>query len=235
MADNKKNKSGAKAPGSAKKKQTTAKQTDKKQNDKEWLESEVNSVDLKDSKEDKKENKSDANSDELMKQAAEQLEKLQAEVKEWKDNYLRLHAEWDTYRRRSAEQREAEKATASEGLVTDILPVLDDFERSINFAEENGEKGLLEGVKAVHSKLMATLEKNGTEVINPEEGEAFDALQHQAVATVENKQMFDESIASVMQKGYKMGNKVIRPAMVSVTTGGDKRLSEESEDESNAS
>ena len=165
-----------------------------------------------------------------MKQAAEQLEKLQAEVKEWKDNYLRLHAEWDTYRRRSAEQREAEKATASEALVTDILPVLDDFERSISFAEDNGEKGLLDGVKAVHSKLMATLEKNGTEVINPEEGEVFDALQHQAVATVENKQMFDESIASVMQKGYKMGNKVIRPAMVSVTTGGEKRPSTEEED-----
>lgn len=232
MADNKK-KSGAKAPGSSKKKQQSEKQTDKKQNDKEWLESEVNSVELDSEEtniEEKNDKKSDTDSDALMKQAAEQLEKLQGEVKEWKDNYLRLHAEWDTYRRRSAEQREAEKATAGEALVTDILPVLDDFERSISFAEENGEKGLLDGVKAVHSKLMATLEKNGTEVINPEEGEVFDALQHQAVATVENKQMFDESIASVMQKGYKMGNKVIRPAMVSVTTGGEKRPSTEEED-----
>ena len=213
MANNKK-KSGteAKASSSAKKKQT-AKQTDKKQNDKEWLEEE-----LKDVKTDVKED-----ADALMKQAAEQLESLQAEVKEWKDNYLRLHAEWDTYRRRTAEQREAERATASEGLVSDMLPVLDDFERSISFAEDNGEKGLLDGVKAVHSKLISTLEKNGTAVIDPEEGEAFDALQHQAVSTVEDKEKFDESIAGVMQKGYKMGNKVIRPAMVSVTTGGNKR------------
>lgn len=142
-----------------------------------------------------------------------------------------MHAEWDTYRRRTAEQREAEKETASEGLVTDLIPLLDDFERSISFATENGEAGLLDGVKAVHSKLIATLEKNGTEVINPEEGEAFDALAHQAVATVENKQMFDESIASVMQKGYKMGNKVIRPAMVSVTTGGEKRPASEADEE----
>ena len=224
---NSKNKSGAKAPGSAKKKQQSAKQTNKKQDDKEWLESEINEVDFKDSKDNKIENKNDANSDELMKQAAEQLEKLQAEVKEWKDNYLRLHAEWDTYRRRTAEQREAGRATASEGLVSDMLPVLDDFERSISFAEDNGEKGLLDGVKAVHSKLINTLEKNGTEVIEPEEGEAFDALQHQAVSTVEDKEKFDESIAGVMQKGYKMGNKVIRPAMVSVTTGGNKRPSEE--------
>lgn len=111
------------------------------------------------------------------------------------------------------------------------MPVLDDFERSINFAKENGEKGLLDGVVAVHSKLISTLEKNGAEVIDPEEGEAFDALQHQAVATIENKQMFDESIASVMQKGFKMGNKVIRPAMVSVTTGGEKRPKEEDKEE----
>ena len=213
---NKKNTSGAKAPGSAKKKQAP-KQTNKKQNDKEWLEEELKDV----------KTESAENSDELMKQAAEQLEKLQAEVKEWKDNYLRLHAEWDTYRRRTAEQREAEKSTASEALVTDLLPLLDDFERSISFAKENGEKGLIEGVEAVHSKLINTLEKNGTVVIDPEAGEAFDAIEHQAVATVEDKEKFDESIASVMQKGYKMGNKVLRPAMVSVTTGGKKRPVEE--------
>lgn len=89
---NSKNKSGAKAPGSAKKKQTTEKQTNNKQNNEEWLESEVNSVDLEEPKSKKGKNvKEDA--DALMKQAAEQLESLQAEVKEWKDNYLRLHAE----------------------------------------------------------------------------------------------------------------------------------------------
>ncbi len=219
MAEKKKKNAGteAKASASAKKKQS-AKQT--KKNDKEWLEEE-----LKDDKVD--ENDSDA----LMKQAAEQLEKLQAEVKEWKDNYLRLHAEWDTYRRRTAEQREADKATAGEGLVTDLLPVLDDFERSITFAKENGEKGLIEGVEAVHSKLIDTLKKNGAEVIEPEAGAEFNAIEHQAVATVEDKEKFDESIAGVMQKGYKMGNKVIRPAMVSVTTGGKKRPKAEEETE----
>ena len=220
MAEKKKKNAGteAKASASAKKKQNT-KQA--KKNDKEWLEEE-----LKDVKVD--ENDSDA----LMKQAAEQLEKLQAEVKEWKDNYLRLHAEWDTYRRRTAEQREADKATAGEGLVTDLLPVLDDFERSINFAKENGEKGLIEGVEAVHSKLIDTLKKNGAEVIEPEAGAEFNAIEHQAVSTVEDKEKFDESIAGVMQKGYKMGNKVIRPAMVSVTTGGKKRpkIDEETEE-----
>lgn len=212
----------------ANKKKQTKKQVKKEKKD--WLESELDGVEL-DSENQNNDNTDKSDADDLMKKAAEQLEKLQAEVKEWKDNYLRLHAEWDTYRRRSAEQREAEKATASEALVTDILPVLDDFERSISFAKENGEKGLIEGVEAVHSKLISMLEKNGTEVIDPEEGEAFDALQHQAVSTVEDKEKFDESIASVMQKGYKMGNKVIRPAMVSVTTGGDKRPVSDTEEE----
>ena len=93
MANNKKKnintESEAKASASAKKKQPSAKQT--KKNDEEWLESEVNSVDLGVEKEN--DNKSTESNDDLMKKAAEQLEKLQAEVKEWKDNYLRLHAE----------------------------------------------------------------------------------------------------------------------------------------------
>ena len=110
-----------------------------------------------------------------------------------------------------------------------MLPVLDDFERSITFAKENGEKGLIEGVEAVHSKLIDILKKNGAQVINPEAGEEFNAIEHQAVSTVEDKDKFEESIAGVMQKGYKMGNKVIRPAMVSVTTGGKKRPKPEEE------
>lgn len=108
---------------------------------------------------------------------------------------------------------------------------MDDFERSIDYAQNNGEAGLLDGVKAVYTKLIAALEKNGAEVINPESGVAFDALKHQAVATVEDSDKFDESISSVMQKGYKMGNKVIRPAMVSVTTGGLKRPEEDPKDD----
>lgn len=112
-----------------------------------------------------------------------------------------------------------------------MLPVLDDFERSINYAKENGEEGLLSGVEAVYAKLVSVLEKSGVEVLNPDSNEEFDALQHQAVATVENTDVFDESIASVMQKGYKMGKKIIRPAMVSVTTGGKKRPKPKEDDE----
>ena len=160
--------------------------------------------------------------DALAKAAAEALEKAQAEAAEWKDKYVRLHAEWDTYRRRTEEQRKAEKALATEKLVNDILPVLDDFERTIDYAVANGETGLLDGVKAVQSKLHGVLGKSGLEQLDPV-GEPFDALQHQAVATVPDEEAYDETVHQVYQKGYKMGTKVLRPAMVTVTTGGPKR------------
>ena len=162
--------------------------------------------------------------------AADELEKALQEASDWQDRYLRLHAEWDTYRRRITEQRAEEKARATEKLVENLLPVLDDFERSIAYATENGESGLLEGVKAVQSKLVGVLEKSGVEVIDPA-GEPFDALEAQAVATVPDDVEFDETVRDVYQKGYKMGKKVIRPAMVTITTGGPKRPKDEETDE----
>ena len=89
-----------------------------------------------------------------------------AEVAEWKDKYMRLHAEWDTYRRRTKEQREEEKARAAEKLVVSLLPVLDDLERTIDYAENNSgadaANGLLDGVKAVLSKFVDTRSEEHT-------------------------------------------------------------------------
>ncbi len=160
--------------------------------------------------------------DAAMAAAAEQLQKAQAEAADWQGKYMRLHAEWDTYRRRTKEQQKEEKARATEKLMGNLLAVLDDFERTISYAEANGEVGLLDGVRAVQSKLIDTLTKDGLEVIDPA-GEPYDALQAQAVATVEDASVPDETVAQVYQKGYKMGNKVLRAAMVTVTTGGPKR------------
>ena len=160
----------------------------------------------------------------------ELVEKAQAEAKDWQDKYLRLQAEWDTYRRRTAEQREQERLRAGEKLVEKLLPVIDDFERTIDYAEKNGEAGLIDGVKAVHSKFVNVLETGGVQVINPA-GQAFDALECQAVATVDDASVPDETVHEVYQKGYKMGTKVLRAAMVTVTTGGPKRPKPESEDE----
>ena len=159
---------------------------------------------------------------------AEELAAAKAEAADWQDKYVRLHAEWDTYRRRMTEQREAEKVRATEKLMESLIPVLDDFARTVDYAETNGETGLLGGVKAVQAKLSDTLAKGGLVVISPA-GEAFDALECQAVGTVDDPSVPDETVAQVYQPGYKMGTKVIRPAMVTITTGGPKREKPEEE------
>lgn len=149
----------------------------------------------------------------------------QKEVAEWKDKYVRLHAEWDTYRRRTKEQAEQQKALAAEKLVTNLIPIIDDLERTIDYAEKNGEGGLLDGVKAVTTKFIDTLVKDGVVVIDPQ-GEAYDALEAQAVGTVDDDSVPNETVSDVYQKGYKIGSKVLRPAMVTVTTGGPQREQE---------
>ncbi len=161
------------------------------------------------------------------------IEAAKKEAAAWQDKYLRLHAEWDTYRRRMNEQREEEKARAAEKLVEGLIPVIDDFERSIDYAEKNGETGLLGGVQAVHTKMLEVLTKHGVEMIDPK-GEAFNALEALAVATVDDPSVPDETVAEVYQKGYRMGNKVIRSAMVTVTQGGPKREVEEESDDSSS-
>ena len=158
------------------------------------------------------------------------LEEAQAKAKEWQDRYLRLHAEWDTYRRRMQEQRADEKVRAAEKVMETLLPVLDDFERTVAYAEENGETGLLDGVKAVQSKFVDALTKSGLQIIDPV-GEPYDALEAQAVQVVPDTEAFEETVKDVLQKGYKMGKKVLRAAMVTVTAGGPKRPKEESEEE----
>ena len=152
----------------------------------------------------------------------EALKAAQDKASDWQDRYMRLHAEWDTYRRRMNEQRAIEKSRANEGMVESLLPVLDDFERTIDYANKNGEVGLLSGVQAVYNKLISILESDGVEVLSPE-GEPFDALEAQAVGTVPDESVPDETVMAVYQKGYKLGDKVIRPAMVTVSTGGPIR------------
>lgn len=153
---------------------------------------------------------------------AERVAKAEAEAAAMRDKYLRLQAEWDNYRKRTAEEAGEMRVRAAEKLMGDLLPVMDDFERAIAHAEANGDAGLLDGVKAISTKLSESLGKHGLETIDPA-GEAFDALEHQAVGQVEDESVPDETVAQVYQKGYRLGKKVIRPAMVTISTGGPKR------------
>lgn len=158
------------------------------------------------------------------------FEAITAEVTDLRDRYARLQAEWDNYRKRTASERESERARASEKLVVDLLPVLDDLERAINHAKESGEGGTLtEGVEAIQGKFLQILEKHKVEQVEAM-GTPFDAMQHQAVGTEQDESVPEETVVKVYQQGYKMGDRVIRPAMVITSTGGPAREAETAEE-----
>lgn len=159
---------------------------------------------------------------------SDQIEAAKQQAAEANDRFLRLQADWDNYRRRTAQERLDERQRATEKLVVDLLPVIDDLERAIEHADNLSDPAaqqFVEGVSAVCNKLVGVLNKEGVEVVNPV-GEAFDPLSHQAVSQIEDTQAYDETVAQVYQKGYRMGGKDIRTAMVVVTHGGPKRPAE---------
>ncbi|MBF0975418.1 MAG: nucleotide exchange factor GrpE, partial [Atopobium sp.] len=150
---------------------------------------------------------------------SDQIEAAKQQAAEANDRFLRLQADWDNYRRRTAQERLDERQRATEKLVVDLLPVIDDLERAIEHADnltDPAAQQFVEGVSAVCNKLVNVLNKEGVEVVNPV-GEAFDPLSHQAVSQIEDTEAYDETVAQVYQKGYRMGGKDIRTAMVVVT------------------
>lgn len=182
-----------------------------------------------------------AERDELAKKLAsvsDDIEAAKAEAAASADRLSRLQADWENYRRRTERDRVTERERACEGLVKDLLPAIDDLERAIAHAQASAEgnevaQQLADGVSAVHEKVVSVLEKQGVEVIDPA-GQPFDPMDHQAVGRVENPDEYDETVADVYQKGYRMGGKVVRPAMVTVTYGGAKRPAEPAEGDAGA-
>lgn len=158
-----------------------------------------------------------------------------AKVKEAQDRATRVQADWENFRRRTASERLAEKERATEKLVTALLPVIDDMERAIDHARtqemDEAFSQFVDGVEAVHAKMLDVFAHEGVEPIDPK-GEAFDPLEHQAVGRVEDADSYEETVHDVYQKGYRMADRVLRAAMVTVTYGGEKRPEPEPEADS---
>jgi molecular chaperone GrpE len=149
-----------------------------------------------------------------------ELEAARNEAAEMRDRALRTAAEFDNFRKRITREREEERRRAGERLVTEMLPAIDNLERAIAHAEAGGdEKHLLGGVEAVYTQLLGVLGKEGVEIIDPS-GEAFDPMTQQAVSQKEDADVPEGTVVDVFQKGYALGGRVIRSAMVVVSTGG---------------
>ena len=139
-------------------------------------------------------------------------EKMQKELKEEKDKFLRLFAEFENYKRRTAKERIELFSTASEDVMKTLLPVIDDFERALAHLEGNDvAEDLKKGVDLIYNKLLKTLEQKGLKVIEVTSGDAFDADKHEAVTQIPAPSNdLKGKIIDVVEKGYKLGDKVIR-------------------------
>lgn len=139
-----------------------------------------------------------------------EIDSLKCEIKEKDDKYLRLAAEYDNFRRRSREEKEATYTSAMADTVSELLPIIDNLERAAAF--DDGDK-VKEGLKMIASTVSATLTKLGVEAFG-NAGDQFDPNLHNAVMHEEDDTKGENEITDVFQKGYKKGNKIIRFAMV---------------------
>ena len=139
---------------------------------------------------------------------------LEAQLQEKNDRILRLQADFENFRRRTAKEKEELAAVITQNLLTDLLPLLDNFERAMA-VEQSDVEAFQKGVEMIFTQLREVMEKHGLENIEAE-GAPFDPNIHQAVMRVENPDVEDGTITQVLQKGYQAKGRVIRPAMVQV-------------------
>ncbi|MEC2076503.1 nucleotide exchange factor GrpE [Metabacillus fastidiosus] len=149
-------------------------------------------------------------------EANEKIAELEAKLDEAENRMLRVQADYDNFRRRSRLDQEAAQKYRAQSLVTEIIPALDNFGRALQIeADDEKTKSLLQGMEMIHKQLIQALQNEGVEVIESV-GLPFDPNFHQAVMQVEDENFESNTVVEELQKGYKLKDRVIRPAMVKV-------------------
>jgi molecular chaperone GrpE len=138
-------------------------------------------------------------------------------VAEWRDRYLRTLADFDNYRKRADREKQDFFKYALAGALRDLLPVLDNFDRALDHAEEGDE--FHRGVSLIYKQFFDVLTKHGVRVID-EANVRFDPNIHEAVVREENASVPNHTVVQVLQKGYFLHDRLLRPAMVKVAVGG---------------
>jgi len=136
---------------------------------------------------------------------------LEDQVQEERDKFLRLFAEFENYKRRTAKERIELFSTASEEVMISLLPILDDFDRASAEIEKDKDNEIFKGVLLIKNKLFDSLKSKGLALIEVNKGDGFNADNHEAVTQIQapSKDM-EGKIIDVIEKGYKLGEKVIR-------------------------
>jgi molecular chaperone GrpE len=146
----------------------------------------------------------------------DRLEHAQAEAAEYLDGWQRARAEFANYKKRMERETEEARARVTGEVITRYLSVLDDLERALERApEDKACQEWVSGIELIRQKLAALLEAEGVEVIVAE-GERFDPMLHEAISYEESEEHEEGSVIEVTQRGYKLGERILRPAMVRV-------------------
>ena len=133
------------------------------------------------------------------------------DVKKEKEKFLRLFAEFENYKKRTTRERIELFSTASQELMTSLLPVLDDFDRANQEIIKNSDDEIYKGVSLIQNKFFDTLKSKGLKIVEVKKGDSFDADDHEAVTQIPApSEDLKGKIIDVIEKGYKLGDKVIR-------------------------
>jgi len=136
---------------------------------------------------------------------------LEDQIKLEKDKFLRLFAEFENYKRRTAKERIELFSTASEEVMISLLPVLDDFDRASIEIEKDKDNEILKGIVLIKNKLIDSLKSKGLSLIEINKGDEFNADHHEAVTQIDSPDKnMKGKIIDIIEKGYKLGEKVIR-------------------------
>tara|TARA_B100001175_G_C19495138_1_gene634808 strand:+ start:1537 stop:2052 length:516 start_codon:yes stop_codon:yes gene_type:complete len=161
----------------------------------------------------KKASKKKAKKESIKESYENQVEDLKLEdpLKQEKDKFLRLFAEFENYKRRTAKERIELFSTASEEVMISLLPILDDFDRASVEIEKDQENETLKGILLIKNKLFDSLKSKGLSLVDVKKGDEFNADDHEAVTQIPapSKDMVGK-IIDIIEKGYKLGEKVIR-------------------------
>jgi molecular chaperone GrpE len=150
-------------------------------------------------------------------EAKERIKTLEAEHEALYQRFLRLQADFENFKRRTREEKARERQFRAQDLVTNLLPVLDNFERALAQSAEHEEtKALLQGMEMVYRQLTEALKQEGVVKIEAE-GQPFDPNKHQAVMQVESAEHEANMVVEELQAGYELNGRVIRPSMVKVS------------------
>lgn len=143
-------------------------------------------------------------------------EKTEEKADDGNEKYVRLMAEFQNYKKRVAKEKNDIREYATEKLVMELLPVLDNFERALAASAEDDPAGYAKGMELIFTQMVTELQKSGLAEVEAE-GQNFDPTKHNAVMTEENEELESGKVSKVLQKGYALNDKVIRPSMVAVT------------------